>query len=240
MMDFHKNPLFLPFTLVLSIGLSSATSAATLELSSARAERSVNWDEGFWQTRVHLQDSKHEWVFCKSRVVETSRNPNNEPPDRGTSGYRLVLSSNHVLEWQVWVKPFGHIFDRQRRWIDVTFEVYWIDPNASQEEYNGADCEPFPPSQSPYDPGPPPPKPLPEPRQWEKTIFLRKFCVSGGYVDAYGFSNSSCGEARQIARDASNARDLCRSPNGHNEWPNDSYNGNEMWVSTPTCSPTSQ
>jgi hypothetical protein len=229
---------FLASAVPLFVG-SFSEAATTLDMTSARAERSVNWDDGFWQTRVRLQDTQHEWPFCKFRVIETSRNPNNEPPDRGTSGYRIVQSSPNVLEWQVWVKPHGHILDQQRRWIDVTFEVYWIDPSASFTDREEADCDQLPPSQPPYDPGPPPAKPLPEPRRWENTIYLDLFCTSGTFVETQGHSNSSCSDAQNDARAQANVRDLCRSPNGHNEWPNDSYNGGERWVYTPSCGPTS-
>jgi hypothetical protein len=217
----------------------AATAVTQLDMTSGRAERTVNWDEGFWQTRVRLLDDKHEWAFCRFRIIELSRNPNNEPPNRATSGYRVVYSSDYALEWQVWVKPYGHIFDQQRRWIDVTFEVYWIDPKASQEDRDASNCEPIPPSESPYDPGQPPPKPLPEPRHWEKTIFLRKGCISRLTQDAPGVSNTSCSDAKADATSYANAKDLCRYPLPGQDFPNDSYSGVDVWVYTPSCGPSS-
>jgi hypothetical protein len=214
--------------------------AANVDVTTARAERGVNWDDGFWQTFVTLQDQQHEYVYCKFKAIETSRSPRDEPPDVGVAGYRVVYSSPGRLVWQVWVKPSGQIFNRTRRWVDVTFEVHWIDKNATSDERDEAGCGDLPTARPPYEPGPMPTnKPLPEPRQWEKVLYLRKFCTSGDHVDAPGFSNSSCSDARQVATTTAASRDLCKSPNGHNEWPNDAYDGREDWIYTPSCGPTS-
>jgi hypothetical protein len=225
--------------MVLVSNAQSPLSSAAIEKTSAHAERSVNWNEGFWQTRAVVRQNRREFDYCRFRIVETSRNPNNEPPSVGTSGYRLVGATPHALEWQVWVKPYGHIFDQQRRWIDVTFNVYWIDPKASDDERREAKCEDIPPIETPYVPTPPNSShPLPPSKDWERVIYLRRSCTSGASVDTIGVSDVSCAAAKDAATLYADRRDVCRYPDNEPENPNDSYNGAQVWVYTLKCGPT--
>ncbi len=234
--------LCLALFLAQSLLLAQIAVAAPLHMETGRAERTVNWDEGFWQTRVRLSTTNEQERFCRYRVIETSRNPNNEPPSIGTSGYRLVYASQRSLEWQVWVKPYGHLGDQQRRWIDETFEVYFISTSATPAEISAAHCNPLSGVEQPYDPDPPasgpgvPTNPPPS-QNWEAVIYLRRSCTSGGYVDTIGVSNNSCQAAKSNAKQNADLYDVCRFPMGPlgPEYPNDAFNGVETWIFTPKC-----